>query len=668
MHAVIDLETTTHSPISSTSFPMWPMNEVVLVGVRYNSVNYISKPLIDADWAKGTSHKDDAMGKHYFNTASDNKDVDTLVGHNIKFDLLYALRNGWISPTRLMELKVWDTQLAEYLLSGQTRTYPALDDLSEKYGGTKKDDKIKEYFELKIPTECIPASELRDYLRGDLENTEIVYKKQLAIATKWGMMKLIESQMRCLQAITIMEWNGMKVDTGYVDTRLLSLKDNIDIEQSLLSSSLCKYVDANLIYSDWDWSSPKDVSNLLFGGYIKTNVKKLVGKYKNGKDKYKAEVETWHYKGMQLDPAKFGASITKLSTFTVDDVVLKNIDNEVTQSVLKLRELTKQKSTYFENLKGLITPYKFVHPNLSMVSTKTGRLSCNKPNIQNQTTIGGIKNSYVSRWGDGLLVEMDFSQLEMVGLAIVSDCKQLQQDISDGVDTHKELYKKMYGRAPTAAERKAFKPLTFGLVYGAGAKTLSEQGGCSIADAKKFIEVFYDRYKGVKLWHDSMVQLAEKNKAVTTKHTGKGMPMHAYLHRMPTGRMYVFNTYDNEWKPEPSFSPTELKNWPIQGFSTGDIVPHMVGEVTETIYKARDDSGRNIGQFLIPIMTVHDSILFDCRGEEYLKYAKAIRDMILNNTSSCIEHHFGIPMPVKLKVGMSVGKTWGDMEDVSTGS
>jgi DNA polymerase-1 len=364
---------------------------------------------------------------------------------------------------------------------------------------------------------------------------------------------------------------------------------------------------------------------------------------------------------MSLDPAKFGSAITKVGTFTVDDAVLKNIDNKACQYILKLRELSKQKSTYFENLKGLVTPFKFVHPNLSMVSTKTGRLSCNKPNIQNQTTIGGIKNSYISRWPNGVLVEMDFSQLEMVGLAIVSDDKQLQEDISEGVDTHTELYKKMYGVAPSAAERKAFKPLTFGLVYGAGAKTLSEQGACSVADAKKFIEVFYDRYKGVKLWHDSMGVLAEKNKALTTKHTAKGMPMHAYLHRMPTGRMYVFSTYDNEWKSSPSFSPTELKNWPIQGFSTGDIVPHMVGEITEYIYS------KGYGNCIKPIMTVHDSILFDCASEKYLYIAENIRKL-LNYTSSTIEHHFKINMPIALNVGMSVGKTWGDMENVPASS
>jgi DNA polymerase-1 len=290
---------------------------------------------------------------------------------------------------------------------------------------------------------------------------------------------------------------------------------------------------------------------------------------------------------------------------------------------------------------------------MNMVSTKTGRLSCNKPNIQNQTTIGGIKKSYVSRFVNGKLVEMDFSQLEMVGLAIVSNDKQLMKDITDGVDTHSELYRAMYGVLPTKDQRKAFKPLTFGLVYGAGAKTLAEQGSCSVADAKKFIEVFYNRYKGVKLWHDSMLKLADTNKSLTTKHTPKGFPMHAYLHRMPTGRMYVFHEYDNEWKKTTSFSPTELKNWPIQGFSTGDIVPHMVGVIVDLIYKTGMD------KYIVPIMTVHDSILFDWDGLNDFDVA-AIK-ATLNRTSEIITEYYGIKMPVMLSVGQTSGPNWGDM-------
>lgn len=647
MYAVVDLETTMNSPISSPSFPMWPLNNVAMVGVRYGDTSHISDILINGEVV------DYVTGRSYFKIASETAGVDTIVGHNIKFDLLYALKNKWITPKRLTELKVWDTQLAEYLLSGQTRLYPSLDEVSKKYGGTLKDDKIKEYWEKGVSTECIPADELSDYLKGDLENTELVYLKQREIAAKWGMKKLIHSQMNTLIAITIMEYNGLKIDTDFISGSVEKLTAKIEATEALLSSRLLPFAEVGRIREGFQWSSSKDVSALLFGGEFKEKESVLVGTYKNGKPKYKQQDKIVTYPGCKLDPDKFGSVPTKLGYYTVDDTVLKSIDNDITKYIISLREYSKQKSTYFENLQSLITPYGYVHPNLSMVSTKTGRLSCNKPNIQNQTTIGGIKRSYISRFKHGKLVEMDFSQLEMVGLAIVSEDVQLMKDIKDGVDTHSELYRAMYGVFPTKDQRKAFKPLTFGLVYGAGAKTLAEQGSCSVADAKKFIEVFYNRYKGVKRWHDSMLTLAEANKSLTTKHTLKGFPMHAYLHRMPTGRMYVFNEYDNEWKKNPSFSPTELKNWPIQGFSTGDIVPHMVGYIVNLIYScALDDS-------IIPIMTVHDSILFDWDGSDDRAVTKIQR--VLNDTSLMIEAYYGIKMPVDLKVGVSTGPNWGDM-------
>jgi hypothetical protein len=150
-----------------------------------------------------------------------------------------------------------------------------------------------------------------------------------------------------------------------------------------------------------------------------------------------------------------------------------------------------------------------------------------------------------------------------------------------------------------------------------------------------------------------MLKLADTNKSLTTKHTPKGFPMHAYLHRMPTGRMYVFHEYDNEWKKTTSFSPTELKNWPIQGFSTGDIVPHMVGVIVDLIYKTGMD------KYIVPIMTVHDSILFDWDGLNDFDVA-AIK-ATLNRTSEIITEYYGIKMPVMLSVGQTSGPNWGDM-------
>jgi len=114
MYAVIDMETTINSPISSPSFPMWPLNRVVLAGARVDGVNYI---------CNGGAARTSGLPIQQFIDLINSDDVDVLVGHNIKFDLLYALRNKWITPKRLMKIKLWDTQLAEYLLSVFTRGF-----------------------------------------------------------------------------------------------------------------------------------------------------------------------------------------------------------------------------------------------------------------------------------------------------------------------------------------------------------------------------------------------------------------------------------------------------------------------------------------------------------------------------------------------------------------
>ncbi len=121
--------------------------------------------------------------------------------------------------------------------------------------------------------------------------------------------------------------------------------------------------------------------------------------------------------------------------------------------------------------------------------------------------------------------------------------------------------------------------------------------------------------------------------------------------------MFLFKEYDNEWKGKPSFSPTELKNWFVQGFSTGDVVPHMLGVLSKWIY------GSHYSSYFVPIMSVHDSILFDCR-KEYVSVALREVSKILKNTSEFFDRDFGTSMPVKLSVGCSVGPNWGTMKGV----
>ena len=644
---VLDLETTLRGPTWNKGHPLWPGNEVVWLGSKTAlSTPNIFGPMVDRDGEKVEILK--GIGTKY-----------PLVGHNIKFDLLYVLKNKWMTPKQLFENGVWDTQVVEYILSAQQHTYPTLDSCAVKYGGTVKDDKVAEMWSMGISTESIPKETIVPYLEADLLNTERTYLAQYQKVVEWGLLPLVESQMKALIAITIMEFNGMCVNKDYLEESCINLGKGIEGLEKELAEKVGAHIPME--YGDWKWSSTKDVSAYFFGGTYKVRTEVLVGKYKNGKDKYKVvyEERTTPAK-LFSEPSAFGAVKNKLGYYTVDDDVLGNIGTVAAELILKLREMSKQKETYFENLLKLVFPSHLIHANINQASTKTGRLSCNKPNIQNQTRSGGIKEAYVSRFPKGAILEWDFKQLEVGGLAILSGDDQLIYDINHGVDIHTELYRSMHGRAPTPDERTPFKRLTFGLIYGAGAKTLAAQAGCTIEEAKKFIKTFYSRYGGVFEYHRVSIEEAIKGRKVTKERTKKGLPVGAYLSRSATGRMYVFKEYDNEWKGGTSFSPTELKNWRVQGFSTADIVPHMLGVVVECIY-TNDYEG-----VLLPIMTVHDSLEFDGNVKDG-QFAAAVKHVnsVLNNTSREFSKHFSIDMPVSLGVECSIGSTWGTVSGVS---
>lgn len=651
-YIVFDVESTLRGPDWNKGHPMWPDNRVVWAGsYHWTGIGthglYLRGPYVDREG------NDVSYIPPYFSGFT--------VGHNLKFDLLYALKNKWITPKELFERGVWDTQVVEYILSAQTHTYPSLDECAVKYGGVVKDDRIKEMWDAGVATEAIPAEMIRDYLEGDLKNTNIVFIEQLAKVMAWGLLPLVNSQMNALIAITVMEYNGMHVDLPY-------LRDNaarLGVEIAELEKGLSDFVAPHLEIADiagtWNWHSTKDVSLYLFGGTYTTREKELVGKYKNGKDKYKLmdKVHTVPSR-ILLSPEEYGATKNKLGYYTVDDTVLKNIGMHSTDLILKLRELSKQKETYYENLISMTFPSNHIHANINQAATKTGRLSCNKPNIQNQTGEGGIKKAYTSRFKEGILCEFDFNQLEVGGLALISGDEQLIKDINDGVDMHTELFKSMYGVSPSTGKRKVFKRLSFGLIYGAGPKTLAENAGCTIEEAKKFIRVFYDRYKGVAAYHVKVSREANDGKKLLKEHTKKGLPMHGYLSRTETGRMYLFKEYDNEWKGGVSFSPTELKNWRVQGFSTGDVVPHMLGVVVKYLCMYGHD------KYVVPIMTVHDSIEFDVDRNfgNCLNVVGEIRSL-LNSTSEEVSKHFSMDIDVNFTVGFGCGKTWGDMKEIA---
>lgn len=180
------------------------------------------------------------------------------------------------------------------------------------------------------------------------------------------------------------------------------------------------------------------------------------------------------------------------------------------------------------------------------------------------------------------------------------------------------------------------------------------QSGCDRATAKKFINTFYSRYTGVKKYHEYIVEKAEKD-AVVSYDPDKSGPQYTYYHTSPTGRHYIFNKYANEYKGGLSFSPTELKNWPIQGFATGDVVPMMVGILLRKLEEA------SLTPEVKLVMTVHDSVVLDVPIDRLEKCA-ILAKQTLEDAPKYMKSIFNIDFPCQLGVGVDAGLNWQDKE------
>ena len=637
----VDVETTLNGNEEvGLAHPMHPDNEVVAFGMCY----YEGKPF--------TSYDPDV----FLENVCELPPGAVICGHNLSFDLMYLYRTSMFLREELQGRRIWDTQLAEYILSAQQTKWSSLDELSVQYGLPVKDDKIKKYFEKGLGSDKIPSAELIPYLEQDVTNTAQIARLQYARAVEAGQLTLIETQMEALHATTEMQFNGLHIDRAKLDEYTVEVVNKY-VEVKL---DLQELAEGHLIE---DINSPKQWSQFFFGGTKKVKVKEEVGVYKNGNTKYKLvekKIKIEPFIRYVPDPDKVSAKTGQVS---VDDAVLNDMLKHtfdpkaiaIINALLKYRELSKQLSTYVQGLSKHIIG-DFIHGKLNHTATVTGRLSSTSPNLQNISN-NPIKQIFTSRFKDGCIVEVDFNQLEVVALAHVTKDLQLIHDISSGKDIHSELYKDMFGRYPTKEERKPFKARTFQLIYGAGAKAISKQAGCSIDEAKKFVDVFYTRYAGVADWHKNFAEQVEADSIYELDDDGFREKVKTYILHTETGRKFCFKEYysDSTWSTRTyNFSPTELKNYPIQGLATGDIVPMMLGIIFREL-KGRDD--------VKMVNTIHDSLMFDVELDSVPSFIEGIT-AILKNTHEYFEKIFKKPLALKLNAGASVGINWFDMKEI----
>ena len=388
-------------------------------------------------------------------------DCSVLVGQNHKFDMLYI----WADPQFQAWIKnggtVFDTMVAEYIISGQQAQYASLNSLAEKYGGTVKDDKVKEAWEMGVDTCDIDPSILLPYAEYDIINTEIVYKAQMRELTRAGMLPLFKGYMDHYLATCEMEYNGMYVNKPILMRQLNAKnKDLDDIKAALqaltepMYARLSKESAKGLIFNP---NSPADVSAVLFGTTIGYTINEKI---------LDAKGEVTYYGPTSMKPGEIKTKLARRDD-TIDGYAIPWLSTEKISTkedtlrklyrankhpcaatflslMLEYRGLQKQISTYLYNktakeetgILPLIMPHtECVHQQLNCVDTVTGRLSSKNPNAQNVPK--ELREMFTSRFGDqGCITESDFSQLEVVVQAYLTQSEKMIRDIADGVDFH----------------------------------------------------------------------------------------------------------------------------------------------------------------------------------------------------------------------------------------
>lgn len=599
----------------------------------------------------------------------------TLIGHNIKFDAGHV--------PAINDHTIWDTMIAEYILTAQVSKFASLESLRAKYmrASTPKRDLIGSNLAKGIPPQDIPMGELMPYLYHDLSITAGVFKCQWELATP-EQRALIMVQSTASLAYGEIEKNGLHLDVPYtIEARDFHAKQMQECREVFanLYASQCPDPDAQggLLRLE-SMFTPKILSTVFFrsppfvSGQVDLTPEEKIGLSKSRKYKQIQIDAPSHIPA--LDPSAYGAAPYKGNPdiYTLTDDILAKIETGgpsfhamMAGVVRKYRENQKIHGTYLDAWLTEIEKYgdRRLHPKVHSTSTDTGRTSSAGPNVQNIPDEGRACVS--SRFPEGYLLEADFKQLEVMGLAEVSGCTALINALRAGTDIHYESGKSVFGWTSPAdmdkEARRVVKTINFGLIYGGSAPTLAAQAGIEVEIAKALIRSFYTRFPGVKLWQDHMIKrVTERPDSIETREGQHGTVTYHTV-KTATGRSYSFPLEPPPaWMPPHiakargnSASPTKVKNYPVQGFATGDIVPLAVMLYWKELRK------RCLYHTCKLVNVVHDSMLVDCENALWAGQAEsALRFVVDTQLPAAIKSLWDIELSVPLAVDVSIIKTW----------
>ena len=613
-----------------------------------------------------------------------------LVGHNIKFDLMWLLEAGFKYNGR-----VYDTMLGEYILNRGIRKSLTLEMCCRRRKIGSKDSAIKEWTDRGVSFQNIPKDVVEEYGRIDVQITRRLFDSQMAdfrLPKNKDLLMTAKMMNEFLVVLSDMEINGININLD----ELNKVEKEYRAEFAYLKQKIDKIVYKQMGDTKINLSSPEQLSWLIYS--TKPKDKKewakifSVGIDKNtGKNKRRPNYSRQQFRNLVSDntetihrtvaeqciTCKGKGVIKKIkkdgspyknytkcadcdgdgyiyvsmgkvagfrqrprsvydiaeSGFRTDRITLNKIASEAEgefkefiDAIVRHNAVDTYLNTFVEGLKNFTNEKGFLHPKFMQAITATGRLSSRDPNFQNQPRgkTFPIRKVVTSRFDKGSILEIDFAQLEFRTAVFLAQDKQGMEDIKNKIDVH-QYTADIIGVSRQDAKAHTFKPL-----YG---------GVTGTEDEKRYYTKFLEKYKDIKKWHEELQTEAIRFKRV----------------KLPTGREYAF-PYAERTPWGGSTYGTQIKNYPVQGFATADIVPLACINISKLMKKQKVKS--------LLVNTVHDSIVADVYpGEEDVMsniFKQGTADVI-----PALKQYYKINFNVPLDTELKIGYDWLNMKEVN---
>ena len=504
------------------------------------------------------------------------------VSHNVK-DLMHLLLDEGLSTDGFC----FDTALAAYLLSPTDGSYEL-----EKLGITYFNQEFPKAKEYLAPDAFGPLADPAGPAEAMCAHAALAAALYRALAPKLEELDMHELyyglELPLCPVLAEMERAGMLVDRRALADFGILLDGRIQADEALIYE---------LAGEEFNINSTQQFGRILF-------------------DK------------LGLPPVKK----TKTGYSTNADVLEKLRDKHpIVEAVLDYRQLAKLKSTYVDGLTKVIAADGRIHTSFQNTVTATGRLSSTEPNLQNipvRTELGAeLRKMFVAPAGR-VLVDADYSQIELRLLAHIAGDEHMIAAFRTGEDIHTVTASQVFGVPPeqvTHEMRRRAKAVNFGIVYGISDFSLSQDIGVTRAEAKAYMEKYFEKYSGV---HAYMTQVVERTKA------------DGYVSTLMGRRRWLPELKSSNFNLR-SFGERVALNMPIQG-TAADLIKKAMLRV--------DGRLRREGLEARLVLQVHDELIVECPEGE----AEQVQRLLAEE----MEHVAELAVPLTAEA--HAGKSWAE--------